>query len=82
MNETPNLNPAELMQDLRAEFEELVTNVAKAIERARAGRIIADSEEPARQAFAKFREKVYTKVLQKRLDATEAAFPPSGGRER
>ncbi|GIW83764.1 MAG: hypothetical protein KatS3mg106_837 [Gemmataceae bacterium] len=82
MNETPNLNPAELMQDLRAEFEELVTNVAKAIERARAGRIIADSEEPARQAFAKFREKVYTKVLQKRLDAAEAAFPPSGGRER
>jgi hypothetical protein len=82
MNETPKLNPAELMQDLRAEFEELVTNVAKAIERARAGRIIADSEEPARQAFAKFREKVYTKVLQKRLDAAEAAFPPSGGRER
>jgi hypothetical protein len=82
MNETPNLNPAELMQDLRAEFEELVTNVAKAIERARAGRIIADSEEPARQAFAQFREKVYTKVLQKRLDAAEAAFPPSGGRER
>jgi hypothetical protein len=25
---------------------------------------------------------VYTKVLQKRLDAAEAAFPPSGGRER
>jgi hypothetical protein len=70
------------MQDLRAEFEELVTNVAKAIERARAGRIIADSEEPARQAFAKFREKVYTKVLQKRIDAAEAAFPPSSGRER
>jgi hypothetical protein len=82
MNETPNLSPAELMQDLRAEFEELVTNVAKAIERARAGRIIADSEGPARDAFAKFREKVYTKVLQKRLDAAEAAFPPSGGRER
>jgi hypothetical protein len=90
MNETPKLNLAELtrlnlaelMQELRAEFEELLTQVAKAVEYARPGRIIADSEEPARHAFAQFREKVYTKVLQKRLDAAEAAFPPSGGRER
>ncbi|MEJ5276911.1 MAG: hypothetical protein WHU94_13460 [Thermogemmata sp.] len=79
---TPKLNRAELIQELRAEFEELVTQVADAVEYARAGRIIADSEELARHAFAQFREKVYTKVLQKRLDAAEAAFPPSGGRNR
>ncbi|MCX8138154.1 MAG: hypothetical protein N3E46_00525 [Gemmataceae bacterium] len=82
MDTTPKLNRAELMQELRADFEELLTKVADAVDHARPGRIIADSEEPARDAFAKFREKVYAKALQKRLDAAEAAFPPSGGRER
>lgn len=82
MDETPKLNRAELMRELRADIEELLTQVADAVDHARPGRIINDSEGPARDAFAKFRERVYTKAVQKRLDAAEAAFPPSGGYDR
>ena len=70
-----------MVRELRAEFEELLTKVAAAVDNARPGRIIADSEEPARDAFAKFRERVYALTLQKRLEAAEAAFSPSGGRD-
>lgn len=72
MDGTPKLNRAEFARVTRAEIEVLLKQVADAVDDARPGRIIADSEEPARDAFAKFRAAAYALALQKRLDAAEA----------
>ena len=73
----PELDREELMQDLLAEAERTVNEVADAVDNAPAGRVIADSEEPARDALDRFRQVVYERVLQAKVDAAEAAFPPS-----
>lgn len=76
----PNLDREELMRELIAEAERTVHEVADAVDGAPAGRVIRDSEEPARVALDRFRQRVYERVLQAKADAAEAAFPPSGER--
>ena len=41
------------------------------------GQWLADSEEPVRELSADFRRQAYEKAVQMRVDAAEAAFPPS-----
>ncbi|MEX1224765.1 MAG: hypothetical protein WEA31_09480 [Pirellulales bacterium] len=77
----PPLDREQLMQELLAEAERTVNEVADAVDRARTGRIIAESEEPARDALDRFRQTVYQRVLQAKADAAEAAFPPSDQRD-
>ena len=76
----PKLDRAALRAKLLAEFERTVEAVADAVDHAPAGRVIRDSEEPARVALDQFRAAVYEAVLQAKVDAAEAAFPPSGER--
>ena len=52
--------------------------VVDAVDNAPAGRVIRDSEEPARVALDRFRCRVYEAALQAKVEAAEAAFPPSG----
>jgi len=73
------LDRAILRAELLAEFERTVEEVADAVDKAPAGRVIRDSEEPARVALDRFRARVYEAALQARVDAAEAAFPPSEG---
>lgn len=74
----PKLDRAALRAQLLAEFERTVEEVADAVDRAPTGRVIRDSEEPARVALDRFRSKVYEAALQGKVEAAEAAFPPSG----
>ena len=74
----PKLDREKLMQELLAEAERTVNEVADAGDDAPAGRVIRDSEEPARDALDRFRKIVFERVLQAKVDAAEAAFPPSG----
>ena len=53
--------------------------VAAAMNSAQAGRIIADSEEPVRDAHAEFRPQAYQKAVDL-LQAKQEAFSPSAGR--
>ena len=76
----PELDREQLMRELLAEAERTVNDVADAVDNAPAGRVIADSEEPARDALDRFRQVVYERVLQAKADAAEAAFPPSDER--
>lgn len=76
----PKLDRATLLEELLREAERTVNEVADAVDRAPAGRIIRDSEEPARDALDRFRRVVYERVLQAKVDAAEAAFPPSAVR--
>jgi hypothetical protein len=47
------------------------------VDDAPAGRVIRDSEEKARDALDRFRQVVYETALQGKINAAEAAFPPS-----
>jgi hypothetical protein len=76
----PTLDREKLVQELLIEAERTVHDVADAIDNAPAGRLIRDSEEPARDALDRFRQLVYERVLQAKIDAAEAAFPPSDER--
>lgn len=74
----PKLDRNKLREALLAEFERTVSEVADAIDDAPAGRIIRDSEEKARDSLDRFRQVVYEKAMQGKIDAAEAAFSPSG----
>ena len=73
----PELDRRALMEELLAEAERTVNEVADAVDDAPAGHVIRDSEEKAREALDRFRQVVYQRVLQAKVDAAEAAFPPS-----
>ena len=60
----------ELQAGLQADMKVLTEQIAQAINTARAGRIIADSEELVRAAHAEFRQKAY----QRAIDLLQAKF--------
>jgi hypothetical protein len=79
MSKEAQITPEELGQSLDAEWKELLARTAGALNQARAGAIIADSEELVREAMAEFRQKVFERAVQMAADkAAKAAFPPSG----
>jgi hypothetical protein len=71
------LDRTKLREELLAEFDRVVVEVSDAIDDAPAGRIIRDSEEKARDTLDRFRQVVYERAMQAKVDAAEAAFPPS-----
>ena len=71
-----HISAEELKQALAGDLDRLAEEVAKAMNAAKDGRIIADSEEPVRDASAVFRERMYEKVLDL-LQRKQEAFSPS-----
>ena len=66
------------MEELQGDLKVLAEQMAAALNAAQAGRIIADTEEPVRDARAVFRQQAYRKALD--LPASRAgqeAFSPS-----
>ena len=71
----------QLMGELQGDFRALAEQMAEAMNKAKAGRIIADSEEPVRDAHAVFRQQAYQKaVALLAQQSSEEAFSPSGQR--
>jgi len=70
----------ELMDRMRGEFEQLMTQVAQAVNDAPQGRVIVGSEEKVRDLLGEFRRSTFQTALQLRVDAAEAAFSPGGQR--
>jgi hypothetical protein len=66
---------------LLADFEATLNAVADSVDNARDGAWIEDSEGLSRQALDRFRQQVYEATVQARIDAAEAAFPPSEERK-
>lgn len=66
-----------LKAKLLADFEATLNAVADSVDNARDGAWIEDSEGLSRQALDRFRQQVYEATVQARIDAAEAAFPPS-----
>ena len=76
--EDKRISAEELQAQLQADLKVLAEQIARAINTAKAGRIIADSEEPVRDASAVFRQKAYQRaldLLQKK--ALQEDFSPS-----
>ena len=72
-----------LRRAVASDFEKMLKETADAMNNARDGAIIADSEWIVRDAMARFRQKVYEKAVQMKTDkAAKAAFPPSAQSKR
>ena len=74
--EDKKITAAELQLAMEQEFTEMVQEVVEAMNNAKPGSIIADSEEPVRDANAKFKQQIYQKALDL-LQKKQEAFPPS-----
>ena len=82
MNDRPQLSAQGLLDQLRGRFERLCSDVADAVNAASAGQVINASEEKVRDLLADFRLATYQAALQLRLEAAQAAFPPSAPDDR
>jgi hypothetical protein len=63
---------------MRAKVEDRLGRVADAVNDAPPGRVIAGIDEQVRDRFADFRQPAYQRAVPMRVEAAEAAFPPSG----
>ena len=79
MESTPRMSRQEFIDRMRQKVEEALGHVADAVNESPPGQVIAGSEEEVRDLFADLRRDVYEMAVQMRLDAAEAAFPPSEG---
>jgi len=77
METQPQLSAQDLVAQMRGAFEKLCAEVATAVNQAPAGQVINQSEEKVRALLADFRQATYQAAVQLRLDAAQAAFPPS-----
>jgi hypothetical protein len=79
MESTPQMSRQQFIDRMRQKMEEALGRVADAVNEAAPGQIIAGSEEQVRDTFADLRRDAYEMAVQMRVDAAEAAFPPSEG---
>jgi hypothetical protein len=77
--ESRRINAEELKQVMAADFERLAQEVAEAMNAARDGNVIADTEELVRNANAVFRQQMYAKAIGL-LQSKQEAFSPSAHR--
>ena len=79
MSKEAQMTAAELRSAVDEQVRELMAKVSGAMNGARAGAIIADSEEIVRQAMGEFRKQVYERAVQIMADkAAKAVFSPGG----
>ena len=79
MDAASKVSPKQFSESLRPEVESFLESVMEAVNEAPDGEWIVGSEEQVRNLSAQFRERVFQKAVQQRIDAAEAAFPPSAG---
>jgi hypothetical protein len=75
----PKLSREAYVRAMRQRVEQTLGAIADAVNEAEAGKIITDSEEKVRDLFARLRQEAFEQAVQMRVDAAEAAFPPSEG---
>jgi hypothetical protein len=81
-SKVPEIDAQQLEKSLREDFERCLAAVVQAVNQARVGAIIDDSEEPVREATGQLRQKIFEKAIQMKTEAAEAAFFPSAHRGR
>lgn len=79
MEELPRISPEKLKALLHNCVDEFAEKMIDNVNAAQWGRLVADSEEGARQLIHEFGRAAYEAALQQKIDAAEASFSPSGG---
>jgi hypothetical protein len=74
---TPQVAPEKFVAAMREETEQFLQSVMQAVNHAPDGDWLSGSEEQVRDLSAEYRRQMYEKAIQMRIDAAEAAFPPS-----
>ena len=77
METSPRVSPQQFAESMKDEIEQFAKQVMEAVNDAPDGEWIAGSEEQVRDLSAEMRRRVVEAAVQKRVDAAEAAFPPS-----
>jgi len=75
--ETPRVPPQEFADSMKQEMEQYLKEVMEAVNNAVDGEWISGSEEQVRDMTGAMRQRIFERAVQKRIDAAEAAFPPS-----
>jgi len=78
MDRLPWVSPEKLKQTLRGMADDLAERIMQSMNAARSGHLIDDTEEPVREAGHEFVRAAFEVALQQKVNAAEAAFPPSG----
>jgi hypothetical protein len=73
----PQVAPEELVAAMQQQMQQYLRSVMQAVNSAADGQWLAGSEEQVRDLSAEFRRQAFEKAVQMRVDAAEAAFPPS-----
>jgi len=77
MSQSLKVSPEQFAQSMRDEMEKVARQVMETVNAAPDGEWIAGSEEKVRNVTAELRRRLFEQAVQKRVDAAEAAFPPS-----
>ena len=81
MDRLPSVSPEKLKGVLHGLVDDLAEQIMAGVNAARPGNLLNDSEEPVRQAGHEFLRVAFEAAVQQKIDAAEAAFPPSGLRD-
>jgi hypothetical protein len=79
MDESSKVCAEAMREFLRSKVDDIAEKLTDAVNGARPGHLINDSEELIRVAMDEFRRSAFEAAIQHKIDAAEAAFPPSGG---
>lgn len=74
---SPQVAPEKFAAAMDQEVQRYLQAVMQAVNGADDGQWIAGSEEAVRNLSAEFRRRTFERAVQMRVDAAEAAFPPS-----
>jgi hypothetical protein len=77
VSQSPRVPPEQFVEAMREEVDQYLKQVMEAVNQAPDGEWISGSEERIRDIAAAMRRRVYEQAVQRRVDAAEAAFPPS-----
>ena len=77
MSQSPRVPPEQFVESMRKDVDQYLQQIMEAVNQAPDGEWISGSEEKVRDIAAAMRQRVYEQAVQKRVDAAEAAFPPS-----
>lgn len=77
MQEPTQVSPQQFADSLKQQTEDFLKSVMDTVNLAPDGQWIAGSEERVRDLADDFRCRVFEQAVQQRIDAAEAAFPPS-----
>ncbi len=77
MDPMPKISTQSMKDVLHDNVTQFVEDLVSAVNDAAPGRLIVDSEEAVREAGEKFVRAAFQVALQQKVDAAEAAFPPS-----